>query len=67
VTELTSSTRDVLARAGDLPRVAQEWSRCEELGGDIDVAEAQAFIETMVGLARRARDADQLLFCWMSL
>jgi hypothetical protein len=49
----------VLAQAGDLPRVAQEWSRSEELGGGIDVADAQAFIETMVGLARRARDADR--------
>jgi hypothetical protein len=67
VTELTASARDVLARAGDLPRVAQEWARIEELGGHIDVAEAQAFIETVAGLARRAREADELLFCWMSL
>jgi hypothetical protein len=67
VSELNTSARDVLAQAGNLPRVAQEWARIEELGGHIDVADAQAFIETMVGLARRAREADELLFCWMSL
>ncbi len=49
----------LLAQAGDLPRLAQEWARIEELGGHIDVADAQAFIETMVGLARRAREADE--------
>jgi hypothetical protein len=52
VTELNSSARDVPARAGDLPRVAQEWARIEELGGHLDVAEAQAFIETMAGLGK---------------
>jgi hypothetical protein len=67
VTELNASARDALAEAGDLPRVAREWARIEELGGHLDVAEAQAFIETMAGLARRAREADELMFCWMSL
>jgi hypothetical protein len=67
VTELNASARDVLAEAGDLPRVAREWARIEELGGHVDVADAQAFIETLAGLARQAREADELLFCWMSL
>ncbi|WIX89642.1 hypothetical protein [Amycolatopsis sp. DG1A-15b] len=67
VAELNASARDVLAEAGDLPRVAQEWARIEELGGHLDVRDAQAFIETMVGLAGRAREADELLYCWMSL
>jgi hypothetical protein len=47
--------------------VAREWARIEELGGNVDVADAQAFIESMVELARRAREADELMFCWMSL
>jgi hypothetical protein len=67
VTELNALARDALAEADDLPRVAREWARIEELGGRVGVAEAQAFIKTMVGLARRAREADELLFCWMSL
>lgn len=67
VSELDISTRDALAQADDLPRVAQEWARIEELDGLVDVAGAQAFIETMAGLARQAREADELLFCWSSL
>jgi hypothetical protein len=67
VSELTTSARDALAQARELPRVAREWAGIEELGGHLDVADAQAFIETMAGLARRAREADELLFCWMSL
>lgn len=65
VTELDTSVRDALAQADDLPRVAQEWARIEE--HDIDVAHAQEFIESMVGLARRAREAGELMFCWTSL
>jgi hypothetical protein len=67
VSGLNTSTRDALAQAGDVPRVAREWAQIEELGGNIDVADAQAFIESMVELARRAREADELMFCWISL
>ncbi|WP_103352365.1 hypothetical protein [Amycolatopsis sp. CA-128772] len=67
VSELNPSARDVLAQAGDVPRVAREWAQIEELGGNVDVADAEAFIESMVRLARRAREAEELLFCWMSL
>ncbi|WP_166640930.1 hypothetical protein [Amycolatopsis sp. SID8362] len=67
VSELSTSVRDVLARAGDVPRVAREWAQIEELGGNVDVADAEAFIESMIGLARRAREAEELMFCWMSL
>lgn len=67
VSELGPSVRDALASGGDLPRLAREWARTEELGGHVDVADAQAFIETVVELARRAREADEHLFCWMSL
>ncbi|QKV79748.1 hypothetical protein [Amycolatopsis sp. Hca4] len=67
VSELNTSARDVLAGAGDLPRVAREWARIEELGGNVDVADAQVFVESVVDLARRAREADEPLFCWISL
>lgn len=67
VTELSAAARDTLAGAADLPRVAQEWVRIEEFGGSLRVEDAQAFIEMLVGLARRARDADELLYCWSSL
>lgn len=67
VSELTASDRDALAEAGDLPRLAREWARIEEFDGLVEVADAQAFIETMAGLARRALEADERLFCWMSL
>ncbi|MEV6825288.1 hypothetical protein [Amycolatopsis sp. NPDC051102] len=67
VSELPASTCDVLAQAGDLPHLAEEWARIEEFGGGIDVADAQALIEALAGLARRAREADEHLFCWSSL
>jgi hypothetical protein len=66
VSELNTSARDVLAQAGDVPRVAREWAEIEELGGNVDVADAQAFIESIVGLAGRAREAEDLMFCWIS-
>jgi hypothetical protein len=67
VSELNTSARDVLAQAGDVARVAREWAQIEELGGNVDVADAQAFIESIVGLARRAREVEELMFCWISL
>ncbi|MDX3186847.1 hypothetical protein PV458_00380 [Streptomyces sp. MN03-5084-2B] len=67
VSELDTSALEALAQAGDLPRVAQEWAGIEEFDGRLDAADAQAFIESMAGLARRARDAGESLFCWMSL
>lgn len=67
VSELDTSARDVLAEARDVPRVAREWAQIEELGGNVDVADAQAFIESMIGLAQRAREAGESLFCWICL
>jgi len=67
VYQLDTATRDTLADADDLPRVAEEWSRIEEFEGRVDPADALVFIEAMAGLARRARDAGEGLFCWLAL
>jgi len=68
VTQLDIAVRDALAGApdGDVPRVAAEWVQAEELEGAR--AECmQPLAEELIQLARRARDAGEQLYCWMSL
>jgi hypothetical protein len=67
VIELSASARDSLAGADDAPRVAREWSQIEELGGAISVEDTQAFVAAMIGLAGRAREHNELLYCWCCL
>lgn len=66
VSELNTSAHDVLAQTGDVPRVAREWARIEELGGNVDAVDAQAFIDSTVGLSR-TRETEDLMLCWTSL
>lgn len=64
--ELDDRIRDALAEADDhaLPSVAEKWVRIEEPGADADTAPALRFIESLVALARRARQANDHLYCW---
>jgi hypothetical protein len=67
--ELGDRIRDAFAEADDyaLPAVADEWARIEEFGGHMDATLALDIIEGFVALARRARHADDRLYCWMCL
>ncbi|MEV0403390.1 hypothetical protein [Actinoallomurus sp. NPDC050550] len=67
--ELGDRIRDALADVDDstLPSVADEWARIEEFGGHMDAAHALDIIEGFVALARRARQADDQLYCWICL
>jgi len=69
VEELGNRIRDAFAEVDDyaLPSVADEWARIEEFGGRTDAAFALDFIEKFVALARRARQANDRLYCWMCL
>ncbi|WP_026341669.1 hypothetical protein [Actinomadura atramentaria] len=66
--ELDDRIRDALAGAEDraLPSVAEEWVRIEE-PGEVDTAPALRFVESLVALARRARQANDHLYCWTCL
>lgn len=68
VDELDAATRDALAAIpdADVPAVAARWARAEELHGAC--AESLApVVADFVGLARRARAAGDLLYCWTCL
>ncbi|MFG6196113.1 hypothetical protein [Nonomuraea sp. JJY05] len=55
--------RDTLADVDDerLPELARQWAGAAEAGNLLSLVEA------FVGLARRAREADELLYCWMCM
>lgn len=68
VGELDIDTRDTLAAVpdADVPAVAARWAQAEELHG----ASAESLcpvVGELVGLARRARAADERLYCWTCL
>ncbi|GAA4483484.1 hypothetical protein GCM10023191_005130 [Actinoallomurus oryzae] len=67
--ELPDRIRDALAEVDDgaLPSIAGEWSRIEEFGDHPDPTSALRFVESLVALARRARQAGDRLYCWMCL
>ncbi|GLY83786.1 hypothetical protein [Actinoallomurus iriomotensis] len=67
--ELSDRIRDAFADADDhaLPAIADQWTRIEEFGGHVDATSALRFVESLVALARRARRADDHLYCWMCL
>jgi hypothetical protein len=46
--------------------VAERWAATEKMVGT-PASVAVAFLEELAGLARRASDRDQRLYCWMSL
>ena len=71
IVELPVHVRDVLAGVDDarLPALAEQWAAIEEFSNftDDDDGYTLSLIKDLVGLARRARKNDQLLYCWMSL
>ncbi|SCF56936.1 hypothetical protein [Streptomyces sp. Ncost-T10-10d] len=68
VSELHPPARDTLAgvRDGEVPAIVARWVRAEELRG-ARVEDMQPLAEELILLARRAQDAGELLYCWMSL
>jgi hypothetical protein len=63
--------RDWLAGAADeaLPEIVVKWSQIEEFAPADDADETQllALVTDLVRLSRRARAADQHLYCWCCL
>jgi hypothetical protein len=68
VTELNAAVRDALAGVNDadVPKLVAEWTRTEELHG-AQAGDIQPLAEELIQLARRARDADEQLYCWVCL
>jgi hypothetical protein len=66
VTELDPGVRDALAGLDDaeVPPVAARWVQAEELRG-ARAEDMRPMVEELVGLARRAREADEQLYCWI--
>jgi hypothetical protein len=67
--ELEREVRDALATVDDarLPALADQWARIEEFHRTMSAEVALSLINDLVGLARRARDAGDRLYCWISL
>lgn len=68
VTELNAAVRDTLAGVhdADVSKLVAEWIQAEELHG-AHVEDMQPLAEELIQLARRARDADEQIYCWMCL
>ncbi|QKW14035.1 MULTISPECIES: hypothetical protein [unclassified Micromonospora] len=71
LTALDDATRDTLASitADQTPELSARWGRSEELAwdGPLPDDQMQPVIEEVSALARRARDADEHLYCWSCL
>ncbi|HUR04870.1 MAG TPA: hypothetical protein VM347_20160 [Nonomuraea sp.] len=67
IEELSISVRDTLADVDDerLPELARQWTGIEKFRGRVDSDYLLSLIEALVGLARRAKKEDQLLYCWV--
>lgn len=68
VSELDAAVRDALAGVhdADVPKLVAEWIQAEELHG-AHAEDIQPLAEQLIQLARRARDADEQIYCWMCL
>ncbi|MGW6949116.1 hypothetical protein [Streptomyces xanthophaeus] len=70
VVTLTDTLIDALAVASpdDLVRCAEPWSMTDELRQiGIGVEATAEVLESLAGLARRARASDRRLYCWWAL
>ncbi|MCO5974372.1 hypothetical protein [Actinoallomurus soli] len=69
VEEIDDRLRDAFAGVDDyaLPSIADQWARIEEFDGHMDASLALDIIEGFVALARRARQANDRLYCWTCL
>ncbi|MGW2182385.1 hypothetical protein ACWCXX_30720 [Streptomyces sp. NPDC001732] len=68
VSELRPPVRDTLAAVRDLdvPAITAAWVQAEELHG-ARAEDMQPVAEELIRLARRAREADEQLYCWQCL
>lgn len=68
VTELNAAVRDALAGVhdADVSKLVAEWIQAEGFRG-AQVEDVQPLAEELIQLARRARDADEQIYCWMCL
>ncbi|MGW0194186.1 hypothetical protein [Nonomuraea sp. NPDC003201] len=70
IMELSAKARDMLASVDDagLPMLAEQWAAIEEFSHFTDDdGYMLSLTKDLVGLARRARENDQLLYCWCCL
>jgi hypothetical protein len=69
IVQLSEELRDALADAqpSRLPAVAEQWVRAEEFWEQPPAAEVLPFLGEVTALARRARQADERLYCWICL
>jgi hypothetical protein len=67
--ELSPRVRDTLAAVEDarFSELAAKWAGIEEFDGHADESDLLVLIKDLVGLARRARDAGDQVYCWSSL
>lgn len=68
---IQDTVRDTLAAVttAQMPELSAQWGRIEELAspGPLPPGQLVPVIEEIAGLARRARDTGQHLYCWCSL
>ena len=69
IVQLSKELRDALADAqpSRLSAVAEQWVRTEEFWDQATATEVLPFLDEVTALARRARQADKRLYCWMCL
>jgi hypothetical protein len=71
LTSIGDAARDTLASIAsvDAPNLAERWGQTEELAwnGPLPGDHLSPIIDEITGLARRARDAGDHLYCWCSL
>jgi hypothetical protein len=69
VTELGEGTRHTLASLdpSSISSVAAQWAAAEEFGGHLDPVAAEQMMGELGALARRAEEAGERLYCWVSL
>ncbi|WIM99331.1 hypothetical protein ACTOB_002981 [Actinoplanes oblitus] len=69
VTVLGDEARDVLAGipAERVPELAGRWSGIEEFGGFLDADFLGEVITDLAGLAARARERHESIYCWICL
>ena len=69
--ELPVIMRDMLAGAKDshLPAVSERWAKIDEFSHftPVDAGETLSLVQDLVGLARRAKESGQSLYCWSIL
>ncbi|MFF5211012.1 hypothetical protein [Streptosporangium sp. NPDC000396] len=69
INELSVNVRDILAGADNsrLPAAAEQWAKIEEFSSSspVDMEYLLSLTEDLVGLARRAKENNQMLYCWI--